>query len=41
MDNVIVVGAGPAGNNAAYRLASLGHKVRELYGILADAQLSS
>ena len=27
MDDVIVVGAGPAGNNAAYRLASLGYSV--------------
>ena len=27
MDDVIVVGAGPAGNNAAYRLASLGYGV--------------
>ena len=27
MDDVLVVGAGPAGNNAAYRLASMGHSV--------------
>ena len=32
MDDVIVIGAGPAGNNVAYRLASLGYSVTVVDG---------